>query len=75
MVATSHFEGGRLVEIRLYPVDLGLGNQRPMSRMGIPMTPTPEIAQRILTEMQELSKPFGTKIEIKDNIGIIRVTP
>jgi len=45
------------------------------ARMGIPMTPTPEIAQRILTEMQELSKPFGTKIEIKDNIGIIRVTP
>jgi hypothetical protein len=71
VLATSHYAEGRLVEVRLYPVDLG-GTRRPISLMGIPMTPTPEVAQGILQELQTLSKPFGTTISIENNIGIIR---
>jgi poly-gamma-glutamate synthesis protein (capsule biosynthesis protein) len=74
LLATSRYEGGKLVEVRLYPVDLG-GYIRPSSDMGIPMTPSPEIAKLILEEVQALSKPFGTKITIENNIGIIRVGP
>lgn len=72
ILATSHFEGGKLVEIRLYPVDLG-GTDRPVSLMGTPMTPSPEVAKRILTEMQDLSKPYGTTITIENNVGVIRI--
>jgi len=72
ILTTSHFENGKLSEVRLYPVDLG-GSRRTISRMGIPLTPSPEEAQRILKEMQEFSKPFGTKISIEDNVGVIRI--
>lgn len=72
ILATSHYDGGRLVEVRLYPVDLG-GYKRPSSDMGIPMTPSPELARLILEEVQALSEPFGTKITIENGVGIIRV--
>jgi poly-gamma-glutamate synthesis protein (capsule biosynthesis protein) len=72
ILATSHYDGGRLVEVRLYPVDLG-GYKRPSSDMGIPMTPSPELARLILEEVQALSEPFGTKITIANGVGIIRV--
>lgn len=71
VLTTSHFNGGKLTEVRLYPVDLG-GKRRPISQMGIPMTPDPQDAQRILHDMQEYSQPFGTKISIEDNVGVIR---
>ena len=72
VLTETRFEGGKLKEVRLYPVDLG-GSRRPVSRMGIPLVPTPEEAQRILKELQEYSQPFGTKISIEGNVGVIRV--
>jgi poly-gamma-glutamate capsule biosynthesis protein CapA/YwtB (metallophosphatase superfamily) len=73
VLTTTHWEGGKLTEVRIYPVDLG-GRRRPMSQLGIPMTPSPEDAQRILKEMQEFSKPFGTTIAIENNVGVIRIS-
>lgn len=73
-IAHSTYKDGRLVEIRLYPVDIGLG-ERPWSREHIPQTPSPERARLILTRLQKFSEPFGTKISIENNIGIIRVPP
>ena len=72
VLTTTRFEGGKLKEVRLYPVDLG-GSRRPISQMGIPRTPSPREAQRILEELRDLSQPFGTKISIEDNVGVIRV--
>jgi poly-gamma-glutamate synthesis protein (capsule biosynthesis protein) len=72
VLTTSHFENGKLKEVRLYPVDLG-GSRRPISRMGIPMTPSAQDAQRILKELQDYSKPYGTSIAIENNVGVIRV--
>jgi poly-gamma-glutamate synthesis protein (capsule biosynthesis protein) len=74
LLATSHYDQGRLVEVHLYPVDLG-GYKVPSSDMGIPRTPSPELAQLILKEVQALSEPFGTKITIENNVGVIRVGP
>jgi poly-gamma-glutamate capsule biosynthesis protein CapA/YwtB (metallophosphatase superfamily) len=74
LLATSRYEGGRLVEVRLYPVDLG-GYGRPSSDMGIPLTPSPEMANLILSEVQALSQPFGTKIDIENNVGVIHIAP
>ena len=72
LLTTTRFENGRLAEVRLYPVYLG-GSRLPISQMGIPTTPAPEEAQRILRSVQEYSKPFGTKIAIENNVGVIRI--
>ena len=72
ILAYSHFENGRLAEVRIYPVDLGQ-TPRPGSQLGIPRRPSPEVARKILSEVIEYSRPFGTKIEIRDGIGVIRL--
>ncbi len=75
-VANTKYVDGKLVEIRIYPVDLGVDTSKtPWSRSSIAQTPTPELAKKILTNIQKWSEPFGTKITIENNIGIIRVPP
>jgi len=75
-VAQTFYKDGLLTEIRLYPADLGVDQDKvPWSRSSIAQTPSPELARRILTELQEYSAPFGTNIEIRNGIGIIRVPP
>jgi len=73
-MANTTYKGGRLVEIRIYPVDVGVG-KRSWSRENIPETPSPELARSILERIQKYSEPFGTKISIENNIGVIRVPP
>lgn len=75
LVATSKYQDGKLVEVRLNPVDLGAGKTRPWSKMGIAQTPSPEMAMSILTRVQKYSKPFGTVITIENGVGVIRVPP
>lgn len=73
-VAEAKYDAGRLTEIRIYPVDLGVDHAKvPWSRSSIPQTPSPQLAQKILTNLQTYSEPFGTRIEIAGGIGIIRV--
>jgi poly-gamma-glutamate capsule biosynthesis protein CapA/YwtB (metallophosphatase superfamily) len=72
VLTTSRFEGGKLKEIRIYPADDGDAS-RPVSQIGIPLTPSSEFAQRTLKKLQDLSKPFGTTITIENNVGVIRV--
>jgi poly-gamma-glutamate synthesis protein (capsule biosynthesis protein) len=69
-MAVSRFDKGQLQEIRIYPV---WGRQDgPLSKRGLPMPAPPAIATRILQRLQKLSEPFGTKITIEGNVGIIR---
>jgi len=72
LLVTSHFEGGKLAEVKIYPVDLGQ-TPRPGSQVGIPRKPTPEVAKKILDELLEYSKPFGTKISIENGVGVIHL--
>jgi len=62
-----------LVEVRLYPVDLGIDGTRPVSRNGEPLAASPQQAVRILKLVQDLSKRFGASIEIENGVGVIRV--
>ena len=71
-VAVSQFDKGQLQEVRIYPI--WGRHDGPISRRGLPMTAPPDIAQRILQRLQKLSEPFGTRIAIEGNIGIIRPT-
>ena len=73
LLTASRFEGGRLVEVRLYPADLGQDGTRPISRVGNPSAASPEMARRVLEKLQTLSKPFGTSITIENGMGVIRV--
>jgi poly-gamma-glutamate synthesis protein (capsule biosynthesis protein) len=73
LLTASRFEGGKLVEVRLYPADLGQDKTRPISKVGNPAAASPEMARRVLEKVQTLSKPFGTKIAIENGVGVIRV--
>jgi hypothetical protein len=74
LMAQSHYESGQLTEVRIYPLDLGQ-TMRPMSQFGTPKKPTPAVAKKILDELIEYSKPFGTKIVVEDGVAIIRIPP
>ena len=74
VLTESRYQDGKLVEVRVRPVDLGQDGNRPLSRLGLPMVPAPAMAQRVLEKLQRLSKPFGTTISIENGVGVIRVS-
>lgn len=71
VIAVSEFDGDELKEVRLHPIETNYDAER-VAYSGVPRTAPPEVAHRILTRLQELSRPFGTKIEIEGNVGVIR---
>ena len=66
-----HFKGRELKEIKLYPVDLGY--QRPIPQRGRPVLAQGEVAQHVISFLQKLSAPLGTRIDIEGDIGVIRL--
>ena len=71
IIAINEFEDGELKEVRIHPVEARYDADK-LALRGIPRIAPPEIAQRILRRLQELSAPLGTDIQIRGNIGIIR---
>ena len=65
------FKNGRVVEMKLYPITLGFGKKRTVR--GRPMLAKDGEGERILQKISELSAYFGTKINIKNNIGIVEL--
>jgi len=65
------FEAGKLKEIRIFPVDSGYG--KPRWQQGRPVLADGDVASEILDRYQRLSKPFGTRVQIKGNVGLIRL--
>jgi poly-gamma-glutamate capsule biosynthesis protein CapA/YwtB (metallophosphatase superfamily) len=62
---------GKLSELRLYPFTLV---HKPLPRAGVPLLITDQAAAKGLVEyMAGLSAPFGTQIEFKDGIGIVKL--
>jgi len=59
-------EDGKVTQVQLHPIDLGMHKSR--SQKGVPVLSGDE---EVLQYMQKLSEPYGTKIEIKDGVGII----
>ena len=71
VVAVSRFdESGELITVELHPVELHWEGPRDADR-GIPELAGPEAGKRILEELRELSRPYGTEIQILDGIGVI----
>ena len=71
VVAECHFKERRLTEVRLYPVDQGYG--RPRAQRGRPVLAGGEVGGRILERVRRLSQRYGTELDLKDGVGIIRV--
>jgi poly-gamma-glutamate capsule biosynthesis protein CapA/YwtB (metallophosphatase superfamily) len=70
--AVCDFVGERLAEIRIHPIDLG--HQRPRSQRGRPLPAQGETADRILKRIQRLSAKYGTELEIRNGIGVVKVS-
>jgi len=70
IIAVSRFENGRVAEIRLHPIDLGYGLRNPDS--GVPRVAFPAKGRPILERLAEISAPYGTRIELRRNVGVIR---
>lgn len=74
-VAEVTYRGGRLAEIRLHPIDLGLSTPQ-RRRAGRPVLATGEAAAAIIERFARLSARYGTKVEISgapDVTGVIRL--
>lgn len=71
VVASPVFRDGELHEVILYPIGLGYGLERPS--IGRPMLAEGPLARKIIEQLQELSEPFGTRIEFDGEVGRIRV--
>jgi poly-gamma-glutamate capsule biosynthesis protein CapA/YwtB (metallophosphatase superfamily) len=69
MFARCEFAGDDLVDLRLYPIDLG--HQRPRTGRGRPMLADGPVADRVLKRVAQLSTKYGTRIELRDGCGIV----
>jgi len=69
VIAKSRFKENQLAEIQLFPIDLG--HSRRFANRGVPSPADPAKARLILERLQKLSEPFGTKIAIKNGVGIV----
>jgi poly-gamma-glutamate synthesis protein (capsule biosynthesis protein) len=63
----------KLVDFKLYPIDGGA--DKPYSQFGVRpiLVKNEKIAKKIINRYQKLSDPFGTKIEYKNGIGIVKI--
>jgi poly-gamma-glutamate synthesis protein (capsule biosynthesis protein) len=71
IIAQMEFEGRELQELKIHPATLGFNKQR--TERGRPMKASQEDSERILKHIQKYSEPYGTRIKIEENIGIIEV--
>lgn len=73
IMVTSHFEGGRIVELRLHPLDLGYGMG--LTRSGVPRLAQADLATKILNDIRNASAAFGSEIQIEvvGGMGIVRI--
>jgi poly-gamma-glutamate synthesis protein (capsule biosynthesis protein) len=71
VVAVVRWERGEVREVRLHPIDMGF--RKSWGQRGRPMLADSDVGQEILEKLQGVSKPYGTEIAIKDNVGIVRL--
>jgi poly-gamma-glutamate synthesis protein (capsule biosynthesis protein) len=64
------FQNGELIEVTLHPVTLGYG--LPRTQRGQPQLASTEEGERILSYVDALSRPFGTRIEMTKEGGYLR---
>ena len=71
IVAVPTFRGGGLDELRLYPISLGYGEPRQVR--GRPLFAERQLAEKIIGDLQRLSRPYGTEIQFRRGIGFVNL--
>lgn len=71
MFAVCEFSAGKLKEIKIYPIEQGFGRPRP--QRGRPVLAEGEVAARVLARVARLSARYGTKLSVRDGIGVIAI--
>jgi len=69
VVAIARFREGRVLDVRMLPIDLG--DDRPRSQRGTPRLAGPDLAGEIIERLSRLSPPLGTRIEMVGGVGVI----
>ena len=59
-------ENGKITEVKLYPIELGQKLAR--CQKGCPVL---NGSEETLQYLADLSKPYGTQIQIKDGVGYV----
>ena len=68
VMAAWTMEDGKITEVQLNPVELGM--QAPRGQKGVPVM---NQSRETLEYLQELCKPYNTKIDIENGVGYIRM--
>jgi poly-gamma-glutamate synthesis protein (capsule biosynthesis protein) len=71
VIARPTFADGKLVALALHPITLGFGE--PAWVRGRPMLARGDLAAKILNDLVERSAPYGTRIDVRDGVGHVRV--
>jgi poly-gamma-glutamate synthesis protein (capsule biosynthesis protein) len=69
VVPVGTYVGGRLSDIRLYPITIEAG---PGPESGTPRLASAERGPSILARMKALSAAYGTEVAIENGVGVIR---
>jgi poly-gamma-glutamate capsule biosynthesis protein CapA/YwtB (metallophosphatase superfamily) len=71
MFAVCNFADRKLKEIRVHPIDQGFGRPRP--QRGRPVLAEGEVANRVLERVKKLSERYGTKVTIREGVGVVNL--
>ena len=71
VVAVARWQGDRLAALELHPITLGFG--QPESVRGRPVLADRDLGRKIIGDLTERSRPFGTTIEWRDGVGVVKV--
>jgi poly-gamma-glutamate synthesis protein (capsule biosynthesis protein) len=71
-VATVRWRGKALEDVSLHPISLGFG--RPRVERGRPLVADAGLAAKIVTDVAERSKTFGTRITFENGLGHVVLT-
>ena len=70
VVAVPAFNGNQLVDLKLYPIDMG--QRSPRSQRGTPRLADEATARKIIDRLARMSAPLGTTIEYQNGVGVWR---
>ncbi len=71
VIAVPVWESGEFTSITLHPLTLGFGQPRQIR--GRPMLADEKLGKKIINDLIELSKPFGTKVTWRDGVGVVNL--
>jgi poly-gamma-glutamate synthesis protein (capsule biosynthesis protein) len=68
VVAVTPFDGSKMTDLRLLPIDLG--RKLPRSQRGTPRIADRTLGKNIIERIAQLSTSFGTRIVYEDSVGV-----